>query len=135
MLFDRLQTSIPLLALALGLAFSVQARADQQHCPPSSPGNSQVVCGNGCDPNADKARLESLAVSIKKTKAPVCLLAMVDPQDRGYSKKLAIKRALWVRDTLIEHGVLSNSIAVELRPLPPDGDKMSLRHIDVILGQ
>jgi len=133
MLTARLLTTIP--ALALSLALSFPAMADQRHCPTSTRRNSHVVCGNGCDQDADKARLEILARSIVTTKSSVCLLALVDPQDPGYSRKLAIKRVLWVRDTLVEQGVLSDSIAVELRPLLSGADKEVLRHIDIIFGR
>ncbi|PKU26051.1 hypothetical protein [Telmatospirillum siberiense] len=116
------------------LPFAALAADQQQHCPVPSAVNDHVVCRKGCDPNADKQYLEKLAKDIQKAKAPVCLLALVDPRDRGYSKKLAIKRVLWVRDTLVENGVLLNTIAVELRPLQADAQKAGLQSVDVILG-
>ncbi len=120
----------------LGLIFLPSgALAEPQHCPVATPQNSHIVCGKGCDPSDDKARLENLAKDIQRAKSAVCLLALVDPRDRGYSKKLAIRRVLWVRDTLIEHGVRPNSIAVELRLLEPDADKAALHRVDVILGR
>lgn len=123
-------------ALILGLVLLPSvASADPQHCPMARGDNSHVVCGKGCDPEADKTRLETLAKDIQKAGAPVCLLAMVDPKDRGYSRKLAIKRVLWVRDTLIEGGVHADSIAVELRLLDPDADKGLLHRVNVILGR
>jgi hypothetical protein len=124
-------------ALVLGLALvpSGASAEEQRHCPVSTPENSHIVCGTGCDPDADKARLENLSKDIQKTKSAVCLLALVDSKDHGYSKKLAIKRVLWVRDTLIEHGVRSDTIAVEFRPLQPDADKAALHRVDIILGR
>jgi hypothetical protein len=124
------------IVVMLGYVFAAgDAIAAQQHCPNSTAVNHHTVCGKGCDPSADKRRLENLAKIILKNKAPVCLLALVDPVDRGYSKKLAIKRVLWVRDNLIEYGVGSNRIAVELRPLESEADKGALQSIDIILGQ
>lgn len=125
------------VALMFGLSLmpSGASAEEPRHCPASTPQSSHVVCGKGCDPEADKARLESLAKDIQKAKSAVCLLALVDPQDHGYSKKLAIKRVLWVRETLIEHGVRSDTIAVEFRLLQPDADKAALHRVDVILGR
>lgn len=127
--------SIFLLALGFALLpFVALAAERQQHCPLPTAVNDHVVCRKGCDPDADKQLLEHLAKDIQKAKAPVCLLAMVDPTDHGYSKKLAIKRVLWVRDTLVENGVLLNTIAVELRPLQTEFQKPGLQSVDVILG-
>ncbi|MDR3435583.1 hypothetical protein [Telmatospirillum sp.] len=135
MTIDRL--SPVLLTAAALFAFSpLPAQAqDEQHCPPLTPTNSRVVCGKGCDPSADRARLGAAAKDIVAGKQTVCLLAMIDPADRGYSKKLAIRRVLWVRESLVEQGVGANSIAVELRPLGPSDDKASLQAVTVILGR
>jgi hypothetical protein len=134
MFIDRRPATLSALTLFLCLVLCSPAVADQRHCPSSSVRNSHVVCGNGCDQSADKARVEFLATHIIRVKAPVCLVAMVDPE-RGYSKKLAIRRVLWVRDALVERGVLSDSIAVELRPLIPGSDKTSLQQVEIIFDQ
>lgn len=125
---------IPTLAV-LVLPPAVRAADHEKHCPTPIPPNDHVVCRKGCDPTGDKQILENLARELQQSKDPVCLLAMVDPTDHGYSKKLAIRRVLWVRDTLMENGVMPGVIAVELRPRSPDAARTDLQSVEVIVGR
>ena len=106
----------------------------QRHCPASTPENTLVFFAPGRKADDDKAQLDGLAESLRKEQRPVCILAFVDPKEAGYSKKLAIRRILWVRDNLIAKGVSPTVIAAELRPAEVDQTKESLRLVDVILG-
>ncbi len=123
--------------LLLGIACPAAAATppdEKQHCPASTPGNTIIFFAPGRNSNDDKAQLDSLAGTLLKQQQPVCILAFVDPKEVGYSKKLAIRRILWVRDGLIAKGVPSTLIAAELRPAAPDQAKDSLRLVNVILG-
>lgn len=86
------------------------------------------------NPDQDKARLARLADDAKSHQL-VCLLAWVDGGDPAYSKKLAIRRAVWVRDTLVAHGVPREIIAVEFRPTERGASEAQARRVDVILDR
>jgi hypothetical protein len=119
----------------LGFAQPVQAGKDEPHCPAATPRNSRTFCDKGCDMDADKVRLEMLAEDIAKGKSSVCLLGRIDPRDPKYSRKLAIKRILWVRDMLVAKGVKTESIAIELRPSPVEIKRINWERVDIIFGR
>ena len=120
--------------LALGLTQAAHAQQGQR-CPANTKMTETFFDGSASS-DQDKDRLVSLAGSVKD-QTPVCILALTDPADdsRGYSKKLALRRALWVRDTLLKNGVPAGAIAVELRPGSPDQPKDTLKQVQVILGR
>ena len=121
--------------LVLGLAQSAQAGKDERHCPAATPRNSRTFCDTGCIMDYDKVRLEVLADGIAKGRSSVCLLGRIDPRDPQYSKKLAIKRVMWVRDVLIAKGVKAEAIAIELRASPVEIKRINWERVDVIFGR
>lgn len=119
--------------LALGLTPAAQAQQGQR-CP-DNPKSSTTFFDGKASSDDDKNRLIALAGSVRD-QSPVCILALTDPADeKGYSKKLALRRALWVRDILLKNGVPAGTIAVELRPGAADQDKDALRQVQVIRGR
>ncbi len=108
---------------------------ERPHCPSATPTNSFFFFGLKDRPEDDKAHLATLAESLVKNPQAVCILALVDPQDGGHSKKLAIRRLIWVKDGLLAKGVSPTLIAAELRPAPAEPDKTALRLVTVILGR
>ena len=133
---ELLQRSLLAVLALFGAATGAAAQDDQRpYCPPATPQNSSVLFAPHNRPEDEKAHLATLATSLAKTPRPVCILAFVDSHDAGYSKKLAIKRLIWVKDGLLANGVPPNLIAAELRLAEPDQDKASIRLVTVVLGR
>lgn len=119
-------------SLVLAACRPALAAPDQgKHCPASTPANTFNFFVPGARTEDDKARLDTLAEAIARQQNPVCILAFGE----GYSKKLAIRRILWIKDNLIAKGVSGGLIAAELRSAQPDQDKDSLRRVSVIVGR
>ncbi|HLN25748.1 MAG TPA: hypothetical protein VK558_17390 [Patescibacteria group bacterium] len=118
----------------IGLLHAGAAHAQQgQHCPNNPKGTATFFEKGKAD--EDKDRIAALGAAIKDQQ-PLCILAFTDPSDTaGYSRKLAVRRVLWVRDNLVKSGVPLGSIAVEFRPGSPDQDKDALRLVQVIQGR
>lgn len=104
-----------------------------KHCPSGSRAGHNYFTGRDMD--ADRVRIGTLGESVAKAAIPVCILVLIDPEEPGYSKKLAIRRAVWARDILVKNGVPRNTIAVELRMADPVQTKDDLRQIDIILSR
>lgn len=130
---DTWLRTVVLAATLVGLAQS--AVAQERHCPPATSANSHIFFGVKSDPTADKDRLVDLAQDLARDAPPVCILALIDPVDTAHSKKLALRRVLWVRQNLISNGVPAGVIAEEFRMGPPSQEKDGLRAVSVIIGR
>lgn len=119
-------------ALIVMAGLAGPAWAQDSHCPENPAGTFRFF--EAQNPDQDKARLAQLADTAKSHQL-VCLLAWVDGGDPAYSKKLAIRRAVWVRDTLVAHGVPREVIAVEFRPTERGASEAQARRVDVILDR
>jgi len=100
------------------------------HCPDNPPGTFKFFEKSG-QTEQDKQRLETLAPIAKQQKS-VCILSLTDPAQLQ-SRRIAIRRVIWVRDLLVKNGVPPTVIAVELRPQAADPDTM--RQVQVIFGK
>jgi hypothetical protein len=131
---DPFRRCIGAAVFVLGFCHPVLAAPDDHHrCPAADPNETMVIAALGDDVKQDKARLDTLAAAIVKQRRSVCILAFVDAMDAGHSRMLALRRAMWVRESLIGKGVESGVIAMELRPLAADQDKATLRQVQVLL--
>ncbi|HVI51912.1 MAG TPA: hypothetical protein VM661_11925 [Candidatus Sulfotelmatobacter sp.] len=101
-----------------------------RHCPDNPAGTFKFFEKPG-QTEQDKSRLETLA-PIAKQQRQVCLLSLTDPSQLQ-SRRIAVRRVIWVRDILLKNGVPPNLIAVELRPQAADPDTM--RQVQVIFGK
>lgn len=117
------------LSLAVLVSLAVPSRAEEKHCPDNPAGTFRFFDAN--NPDQDRRRMADVA-EVAKTHRLVCLLAWVGGEDLGYSKKLAIRRAIWLRDQLVAHGVPRDVIAVEFRPTSEGAED---KHVDVILDR
>lgn len=84
-------------------------------------------------PSKDRADLLALSAEIAKNGGSACILALVDPTDLAYSRKLAIRRAIWVRDLLESQGVKRSEISYELRIVPMDVRFADLPKLSIVL--
>ena len=122
-------------ALVIGLLPFAGHADDAGHCPAETAANSFPVSDSGAKIEAEKKKIGGLASGIAAARSPVCILALVDTKNPAYSKKLAIRRIIWVKKTLMEDGVGPELIAAELRPAPEGTDEETLQAVKIILGK
>jgi hypothetical protein len=129
-----LRTAFWATVAVVGLLHAGAAHAQQgQHCPNNPKGTSTFFEKGKAE--EDKDRIAALGAAIKD-RQPLCILAFTDPTEAvAYSRKLAVRRVLWVRDNLVKNGVPQGSIAIEFRPGSPDQSKDALRQVQVIQGR
>ena len=119
-------TPISKLLVAVGVAITLSgvvspAWPEETRCPDNPEGTNRFF-ENG-SASTDRTKLEDLGTQIKD-KPYVCILAFFDGVDApAHSKKLAIRRAMWVRDILAGKGVPLGVLAYELRPTPNEAEK------------
>ena len=118
--------------LAFGWANAAVAAQDKGHCPDNAAGTFRFFQVGG-NTDQDRSRLETLA-GMAKDRSGLCILAFIDTAEGGYAKKLAIRRAKWVLDTLTGKGVPRERIAIELRPGAPEQTKDDMKQVQVILN-
>jgi hypothetical protein len=120
-------------ASILSFASAMPALAqNDRHCPNLPAATTAFFVGDATM-DQEKDRLQNLA-GVAKTKDSVCILALVDPAEAAYSRKLAVRRAKWVLDTLTGQGVPRQIIAIEFRPADGGLPKDAARQVDVIVG-
>lgn len=118
--------------------FGVEAWAQdgvlQERACPNTPENTRAFFAQN---SAAKDRTDLLALSaeIAKNGSSVCILALVDPTDINYSRKLAIRRAIWARDLLESKGVKRSDISYELRIVPMDVKFADLPKLSIVTDQ
>ncbi len=120
-----------LLGLAAPHLAQAQAAGEKGHCPDNPAGTFRFFDGGTTD--QDRARLETLAAGLVKNQSSACILTFVDTSEGGYAKKLAIRRAKWVLDTLTGKGMTRDHIGIELRPGTANQTKAELKTVQVIL--
>lgn len=133
--FAPFATLAILIVVLMNFAPSAMAQAPEaaqasHHCPDNPAGTFKFFEKSG-QTEQDKTRLENLA-PIASQQHLVCLLSLIDPTQLQ-SRRIAVRRLVWVRDILIKNGVPANIIAAELRPQAADPDTM--RQVQVIFGQ
>lgn len=128
-----LALSMAFIPLGLGAARADDSAANDKGCPNNPAGSHRFFTTSNVD--QDRVRLEALGMDLSQSGQPVCILAFLDSNENAYSRKLAIRRASWVRDILVAQGVTMNRISFELRPSAPDSDKNAAREVNVIVGQ
>ena len=127
-----LALSMAFIPLGLGTAWADDPAASDKGCPNNPAGSHRFFTTSSVD--QDRVRLEALGTDQAQSGQPICIMAFLDSNESAYSRKLAIRRAAWVRDILVAQGVTMNRISFELRPSAPDSDKNAAREVNVIVG-
>ena len=129
------------LAILFLLAFSfsgVEAWAQdgvlQEKPCQNKPDNTRPFFAQN-SPAKDRADLLALSAEIAKNGGSACILALVDPTDMNYSRKLAIRRAIWARDLMESQGVKRSGISYELRVVPMDVKFADLPKLSIVMDQ
>lgn len=127
-----LALSMAFIPLGLGASGADASITNDKACPSNPAGSHRFFITSNVD--EDRVRLEALGADHAQSGQPICILAFFDASESAYSRKLAIRRASWVRDILVAQGVTMTRISFELRPSAPDSNKNAAREVNVIIG-